>query len=484
MKLKVTWRDAQASHDILVTADATATAGDLAGVLAGVMAGGPAGELAAAAAAGAAGAGLGGTAGAGLGAAAPARTLRVIDAGGRTGQPLPERVTLVDSGLRSGTLLELATAREGSREAGAAAAVLRILDGPDAGIEVGLPLGESSIGRSSDCYVRLNDPMVSKHHARVLVSDRVEVIDDNSSNGVIVGGTRIARIQLGPGDIMVIGGTQIAVTQIVTAAAATSTDVSFVRSPRVVARPVESTVDLPEAPAAPDPLSFPWLAMVAPLAMGAVMMTTMPTARATSLLFVALSPLLMVGTYITQRAQSKRRHKAAIANFTAELAQFQSELEADHHRDREILLALHPSVAQCVGAVASLNDILWSRRPEHPGVSARPARPRRHPRRDHRSASAGRWDPGVCRPGAGHGAALRHAHRRSRRRGPALGRWVGAVRSPAGPGRGGPGRGHPDRLVALPVRGRPHLPDLERRQDPVELAQVAAAFDIAALPIG
>ncbi len=361
MKLKVTWRDAQASHDILVTADATATAGDLAGVLAGVMAGGPAGELAAAAAAGAAGA-----AGAGLGAAAPARTLRVIDAGGRTGQPLPERVTLVDSGLRSGTLLELATAREGSREAGAAAAVLRILDGPDAGIEVGLPLGESSIGRSSDCYVRLNDPMVSKHHARVLVSDRVEVIDDNSSNGVIVGGTRIARIQLGPGDIMVIGGTQIAVTQIVTAAAATSTDVSFVRSPRVVARPVESTVDLPEAPAAPDPLSFPWLAMVAPLAMGAVMMTTMPTARATSLLFVALSPLLMVGTYITQRAQSKRRHKAAIANFTAELAQFQSELEADHHRDREILLALHPSVAQCVGAVASLNDILWSRRPEHP----------------------------------------------------------------------------------------------------------------------
>ena len=204
MKLKVTWRDGQTSHDILVTADATVTAGDLAGVLSGVA----------------------------IGAATTAphqptlRTLRVIDTSGRSGQPLPEGVTLVDSGLRSGSLVELAQPREGSRDTGAAAAVLRILDGPDAGTEVGLPAGESRIGRSSDCFVRLNDPMVSKHHARVLVSDRVEVIDDNSSNGVIVGGTRIARIQLGPGDVMLIGGTNVAVTQIAASAAAASTDVA------------------------------------------------------------------------------------------------------------------------------------------------------------------------------------------------------------------------------------------------------------------
>ncbi|HQH06261.1 MAG: FHA domain-containing protein [Actinomycetales bacterium] len=344
MKLKVTWRDGQTSHDILVTADATVTAGDLAGVLSGVA----------------------------IGAATTAphqptlRTLRVIDTSGRSGQPLPEGVTLVDSGLRSGSLVELAQPREGSRDTGAAAAVLRILDGPDAGTEVGLPAGESRIGRSSDCFVRLNDPMVSKHHARVLVSDRVEVIDDNSSNGVIVGGTRIARIQLGPGDVMLIGGTNVAVTQIAASAAAASTDVAFVRSPRVLARPVESSVELPDAPSAPDPLSFPWLALVAPLAMGAVMMTTMSGSRATSLLFVALSPLLMMGTYLAQRTQSKRKHRASVANFTAELAQFESELSARHQQDRESLLALHPSVAQCVGAVASLNDVLWSRRPEHP----------------------------------------------------------------------------------------------------------------------
>ena len=343
MKLKVTLRgeSGRDAQDIQITADATATIGDVASALAGATR-------------------------SPLAAAAEGVTMRVTETSGRGSEPLNPRVSLLDSGIRSGSFIELVPPEQRRSTRGRTVALLRVIAGPDAGIEVPLPAGASVVGRSVECDVQLSDPLVSKKHAIINVGDRVEILDNKSANGVLVGGTRVGRVQLGPGDAAVLGNTTIALTLHGTgdAVESLSTDIPFVRPPRVVPRVPHRTISVPEVPSPREPAPFPWLAMVAPLVMGAVMFAT--TRSAMSLVFVALSPVLMLGNYIDTRLRAKRKHIAEVAVFEAGLVGLRSALSEDQAEERAAMLATHPSLEACIGAVPALDGLLWSRRAEHP----------------------------------------------------------------------------------------------------------------------
>jgi pSer/pThr/pTyr-binding forkhead associated (FHA) protein len=65
------------------------------------------------------------------------------------------------------------------------------------------------IGRVPSCEVALDDPLVSRRHARVLVSEIGAGIEDlDSANGVFVNGVPCRAITpLHPGDVIQLGGT-------------------------------------------------------------------------------------------------------------------------------------------------------------------------------------------------------------------------------------------------------------------------------------
>ena len=343
MRLKVTLRrSATDSANIQITADGTATVGDVAAALA---------------------------------AADPLQTRFSADtdltlrvAGGPATATLGADASLLDSGLQSGSTIELAQRSATPRTVNNAnaAAVLRVLSGPDERIEVLLPAGPSGIGRSVNSTVRLTDPLVSKNHARVLVGQQIEVIDTNSSNGVLVGDVKVARVIVGPDDEVTVGATRFRVTHLrpTSEFQSTSTDVSFVRSPRVLERPTERTVALPDAPSEPAKVRFPVISMVAPLVMGAVLFAT--TRSALSLIFVGLSPLLMLGNYIDQRSQGKRKNKSDAATFSAALTAARGDLQRSQIQERSRLEQLYPKAEVCIASAYARNDIFWSRRAEHP----------------------------------------------------------------------------------------------------------------------
>lgn len=59
--------------------------------------------------------------------------------------------------------------------------------------EFDLARGETLLGRSSDCHFTIEDPLVSRHHARIVVADdRAYVEDLGSRNGVKVNGLTIS----------------------------------------------------------------------------------------------------------------------------------------------------------------------------------------------------------------------------------------------------------------------------------------------------
>jgi predicted component of type VI protein secretion system len=70
----------------------------------------------------------------------------------------------------------------------------------------------TSIGRSRDCDVVLNDPNVSRLHAEVRhVGIEYVLYDMDSTNGVEINGQQVARHPLAHGDRIVMGGTELRV---------------------------------------------------------------------------------------------------------------------------------------------------------------------------------------------------------------------------------------------------------------------------------
>ena len=67
--------------------------------------------------------------------------------------------------------------------------------------------GEVLIGRSSNCHLVLDDGLVSRRHAQIVVSEENLLIEDfGSANGVFVNGKRVAgREPLKPGDQLLVG---------------------------------------------------------------------------------------------------------------------------------------------------------------------------------------------------------------------------------------------------------------------------------------
>lgn len=73
--------------------------------------------------------------------------------------------------------------------------------------ELPIPAGASILGRGQDCALRIDDPRLSRHHARLLNDGSTLFIEDlGSTNGVLVNGERIAgKKELHSSDTIVCG---------------------------------------------------------------------------------------------------------------------------------------------------------------------------------------------------------------------------------------------------------------------------------------
>jgi hypothetical protein len=82
--------------------------------------------------------------------------------------------------------------------------------------ELDLPQGEATVGRSSDCWLTLDDPLISRRHASFVVADDSLWIDDlGSRNGVRINERSITgRVLLNDGDRIKLGSQQLLVRKV------------------------------------------------------------------------------------------------------------------------------------------------------------------------------------------------------------------------------------------------------------------------------
>lgn len=90
---------------------------------------------------------------------------------------------------------------------------LAVETGPEMGRRIEISLGQDVIiGRHESCALRLEDPKVSREHARVSRNrEGVGVVDLTSANGTYVNGERVTSAGLLNGDRLRVGTTEIVI---------------------------------------------------------------------------------------------------------------------------------------------------------------------------------------------------------------------------------------------------------------------------------
>ncbi|MGN6426705.1 MAG: FtsK/SpoIIIE domain-containing protein [Leifsonia sp.] len=349
MRLKLTLaRSAGSTDDIVVTADAAASISEIAATIARIdpKRTGPLAEDA-------------------------ALTLRAQLPGQAEPLILPPDAPVGEAWIGSGATVALADAglHYAPPELGETPvlATLRILSGPDAGREFPLRAGSTVLGRDEGADIVLQDPLVSKRHVRFEAGDGVEVVDLGSANGVVVDGGLVTRFTVRRSETLLIGDTEV---ELVVAAGSdapqatpTAGPVFFNRSPRVERRYTGQVFQAPEVPAEKDDPPFPLLAMIAPLLLGGAMFFI--THQPTTLLFVLLSPVMLIGNYVASRTRGKRKLKKQIAVFEQRLQALADKLDEERVRETELRRAETPTTADALSEAVVRGPLLWTRRPEH-----------------------------------------------------------------------------------------------------------------------
>lgn len=297
--------------------------------------------------------------------------------------PTSEQLTMLnpdllvgDAPIGSGFLAEVINVGPNHASVGGAgarpAAVLTVVAGPAAGQEFPLPIGHFLIGRDGANDITIADPLVSKRHARIEVAATfVELVDLNSANGILVDGGLVQRLRVIPGQTFALGDCEFVVHMVSDFDGSASGDpvlerggaLLFNRSPRVEERFAGEDLDEPRYPRDQVQRLFPWPMLVAPILLGLSIYAMSGNPR--SLLIVFMSPLMMLGNFISQKTNLGQRLRKEEESFEEQFERLEEKLYHAHPREREVRHNEVPAVAVVFDEAMRLGPLLWTRRPEH-----------------------------------------------------------------------------------------------------------------------
>jgi S-DNA-T family DNA segregation ATPase FtsK/SpoIIIE len=279
---------------------------------------------------------------------------------------VPQGQLISDTYLPRGAVLELGHGTEPSPHMGSLGIVVR--NGPQAGERFVLKVGSNTLGRSRSADVSLSDPAASRWHARILVGKQVEIVDNNSANGMRIDGQVHAREVLYEHQSLTIGDTELGLDVANyprNGSDVLSTREAVIRSPRLRPAFVPEILLGPELPKRPVPSHFPMTMLVAPVFMGIALYAI--TERLASLLFVGLMPMMMMGMWFENRRSMRRHSREAWQRFESEMVQLDRRVGLQQDRERLVMAAWFPGVRQVITSVEARSSLLWSRRPDLPG---------------------------------------------------------------------------------------------------------------------
>ncbi len=256
---------------------------------------------------------------------------------------------------------------------------LHVVGGPEAGRVLSLDLGENVLGRGTGLRLHVDDPLLSRKHLRLDVSDEgAEATDLGSTNGSTYEGQPVTGLPLAPETVVRMGRSLIQVQRY---EPPTWSDrrpqpdgtVSFNRPPRAVPLPEQALPDPGAVPQMREPVKLPWQAVITPLLFGSVYFAASPRGGKGAIVMLAsaaVTVLVAIGGFVAQRLSRRKGSRGERGEFVARLDRCDQQLaDMVTTRQRTLREAFAPPQTLLTHAVdASLE--LWERRAVDPDFLA------------------------------------------------------------------------------------------------------------------
>ena len=284
---------------------------------------------------------------------------------------VPPAQSLANSPLRAGCVVSLGDASGCLPAEPTGTVEIRVVGGPAAGTVHRLTLGEAQIGRGNLAHIRISDPRLPEQAIRVAV-DATGGCQVSACDGAAATMDReplTGPVPWLPGQQVAAGGTllELAPYEPPDAALHPSEDgagLDFNRPPRLLPPERRTKFQLPSPPGREERRPMPILMAVVPVLMGVGLAVMMH--QIYMLAMCALSPVMLLGNYMTDRKQGRRSYAQRSAEYKEHKARIEKDAREALDAERLQRRADCPDPAAVLTIASGPRRRLWERRRTDP----------------------------------------------------------------------------------------------------------------------
>ncbi|HUN36928.1 MAG TPA: FtsK/SpoIIIE domain-containing protein [Trebonia sp.] len=280
------------------------------------------------------------------------------------------QLTLEESPIRDGSVISLHGPEGCVRPEPTGLVELRVISGPGIGSIHRLGVGQADIGGGTATAIRIPDPEVPQHALLIAVDQdgRCRVSAYEGVPATLDREPLTGAVPWRPGQQIAVGDTMLglAAYEPPDAALHPAADggIDFNRPPRLLPPERVTKFQLPSPPGEADRRPVPLLMAVVPLLMGAGMAYFLH--QIYMLAMAGLTPLMLLGTYVSERRQGRKSHGQQLAEYREHKARIERDaadaLEAERIARRDEC----PDPAAVLSIASGPRRRLWERRRTDP----------------------------------------------------------------------------------------------------------------------
>jgi S-DNA-T family DNA segregation ATPase FtsK/SpoIIIE len=281
------------------------------------------------------------------------------------GQPLGE------SAIRQGCVISLGSPAGSLRPEPHGVVEIQVAGGPAAGGVHRLTLGEADIGGAEPAHIVIADPQLPAVALRVSVDHRggCTVAPQAGLTAELDREPLTGPVPWTPGQLISVGGTLLGLApyEAPDAALHPSEDgagVDFNRPPRLLPPQRPTRFSLPRPPGRPDRRPMPILMAVLPVVAGVAMAVFLH--QVYLLAMCALSPVMLIGSHVSERRHGRRSHAAEMASYAEHKARIEADARAALETERVQRRTGCPDPAVVLTIASGPRRRLWERRRTDP----------------------------------------------------------------------------------------------------------------------
>ncbi len=285
---------------------------------------------------------------------------------------VPPAQVLAESQIRQGCVISLGDASGCLSPEPAGVVEIQVAGGPAAGSVHRLTLGEADIGGAGGpAHILIADPQLpaTALHVWVDAQGRCTVAPYGGVRAELDREPLAGPAPWPPGQLVTVGGTLLGLARYEPPDAAlhVSEDgagVDFNRPPRLLPPERMTRFQLPRPPARPERRPAPILMAVIPVLLGVAMAYFLH--QIYMLAVCALSPVMLLGTFVTDRRHGRRSHAQQMADYAGHKARIEQDAQEALDAERVQRRAGGPDPAVVLTIASGPRRRLWERRRTDP----------------------------------------------------------------------------------------------------------------------